>query len=153
MNRDSVFRELEDWFVFQRRKGEENWAEVVAKHSADPLFGRHLHWAGHGGEVEVPVLGSITGPLHWCHDGPWLPKDTFYFNCIGRDLRAREFEQIKDALQALLGRPDEVFSYWGLSEPTWTNGRSQVRLYHIPTHGSGYERVEVSTDSKWLRSG
>lgn len=152
MNRDLAFKQLEEWFALQRRENERVWGPEVAKHGADPLFGRYLRAAGHGGKVELPLFGDTTGSLSWCHEGPWASRDAFYFNCVGRDLGRGELDEIKSALRRVLGAPDEVFEYWGMSEPKWTNGRTSIRLYHLDSHGGGYERIEVSTNSAWLRS-
>lgn len=152
MARNLVFSELEDWFVLQRRENEKHWAHVIEKYGAEHFFGRILRAVGHGGEIELPILSSVAGFLRWCYEGPWASRDTFYFNCVGRDLSRSEFMKLKDELQRLLGQPDEVFDYYGLSEPAWTNGKSYVRLYHLDSHGNGYERIEVSTDSQWLRT-
>jgi hypothetical protein len=152
MNRVLAFKQLEEWFALQRRENERAWMQVVAKHGADPLFGRYLRAAGHGGKVEFPIFGEATSVLGWCHEGPLASRDAFYFNCVGRDLGRGEFEKIKNALHRVLGTPDEVSEYWGMAEPTWTNGRTSIRLYHVDSHGGGYERIEVSTNSAWLRS-
>ena len=138
--------------MFQCHENKIKWMQVLEKYGADPLLGRHLRWAGHGGEVELPIFGGITGMLRWCHEGPNSLEDSFYFNCVGRDLSKAEFEELKVALVSTLGPPDEVSDYFELAEPTWTNGKTAVRLYHVNSHGSGYERIEVSTNSDWLKT-
>lgn len=152
MDRDLAFKRIEEWFALQRRENETLWKPVVGQHGAEPLFGRYLRAAGHCGRIELPGFAGATGTLSWCYEGPWGSKDSFYFNCVGRDLGSGEFVKIKNALECMLGAPDEVSEYFGIGEPAWTNGRTNIRLYHLDSHGGGYERIEVSTDSAWLRS-
>lgn len=152
MDRHSLFLKLETWFILQRRENEQRWAEIVEKYGSDPLFGRHLKYVGHQPETELPDLTKLVGQLRWCYEGPWASKDTFFFNCVGRDLSRDRYNRIRRQLASILGTPDNIFEYYGLSEPSWTNGNSIIQLYHVDSHGEGYERFEASVDSGWLKS-
>ena len=137
-------------FLKNKALGEQEWEGVISKYGKEPYFGRMLRQAGHIPTV-MPgrVHQEIQLPLYWNYDF----VGGFYFNALGADLKKGQFEELKERFTALLGEPDEVFNRFELGEPMWEGSGVSLRLYHVDSHGGGYERIGLDIPISCVSAG
>ena len=148
--KSEFFEQIENWFKENKDQSETQWSDMIATHGNESHFGNMLRNSGHASTVAPNVLHKeIDLPLHWNYND----IDGFYFNTLGSDLSREQFENLKEKFTKLLGKPDEIFTYYDLNEPSWSKGNTTLSLCHIDSHGSGYERIIIKVNKKVLKNG
>jgi hypothetical protein len=148
--KSEFFSSVGTFFLRSKAQGEKEWGGIISKYGKEPYFGRMLRQAGHVPTV-LPgrVHQEIQIPLYWNYDF----VGGFYFNALGADLKEGEFEELKTRFTLLLGKPDEVFSFYALDEPRWESSDVSLRLYHVDSHGGGYERIGLEIPISFVSAG
>ena len=144
------FSAVREFFLQRKTLGEREWGDVISKYGGEPYFGRMLRQAGHVPTVESGgVHHELRLPLYWNYE----VSGGFYFNALGSDLKNGQFEELKDQLTRLLGEPDEIFTHFGLNEPRWEEEGTSLSLYHVDSHGGGYERIGLMVPIRFIKAG
>ncbi len=138
--KEEYFTTIRNWFLAEKQRGENEWPELIAKYGNEHYFGRMLRNAGHESKIKPnEIHDSIDFQLYWDYEN----IDGFYFNALSADLKKGQFEELKHKFTELLGEPDEIFDFYDLGEPKWSENNVTLSLYHVDTHGSGYEKIGV----------
>lgn len=141
--KEEFFNSIISWFLLNKSQAESQWSELIEKYGSEKYFGPLLRNAGHSSKVNSgEVHETLNFPLYWDYEN----NEGFYFNALSADLKKGQYEELKDKFTSLLGEPDEVFTYFGLNEPKWNYKNNYLSLYHVDTHGGGYEKIGLKVN-------
>jgi len=148
--KSEFFEIVENWFKENKAISEKQWAGLTSKYGSENHFGNILRNSVHDSIVDSGLIHeALDFPLYWnyCDD------QGFYFNSLGSNITREAFDNLRTRFTQLLGCPDEVFTYYGLKEPLWSQGNVTLNLCHIDSHGNGYERIILRIDKQALKNG